>query len=250
MDIGLERAGFKCVWQVELDQFKREYFLDYYFPHTEKFADVRNVGKHNLRAVDLICGGFPCQNISITSNTQTGLDGEQSGLWREMFRIIRELRPRYAFIENVARLASFGLNRVLADLASIGLDAEWKTLQASDFGYPSERKRFFMVAYHHGDRLEEKTLFSESSFRNLAANQKSTLDTIYLESVGRSYPRIPCDLLLDDGFPSWLPNRAVNKLLEQFTQSSGNAVIPEIAEFIGKQILEFDKNYVYIRHRN
>ncbi len=248
MDLGLQSAGFEIVWQVEFDRFKREYFLDYYFPQTEKFDDVRNVGRKQLKTVDVICGGFPCQNISITANNQTGLDGEQSGLWRQMFRIIRELRPSYAFVENVARLASFGLDRVLADFASIGFDAEWQTLHASDFGYPSERKRLFVVAYDNSNRLEEKTMFSESSFECLKTDQKPTLDTVYLESVGRSYPRIPGDLLLDDGFPAQLSDRAVNKLLEQFTVSTGNAVVPAIAEFIGKQILEFDKNYDYLRH--
>lgn len=250
MDVGLQNAGFEIVWQVEIDRFKREYFLDYYFPQTEKFDDIRNVGQNQLKPVDLICGGFPCQNISITNNNPTGLDGEQSGLWREMFRIIRELRPRYALIENVARLTSFGLDRVLADLASIGFDAEWQTLQASDFGYPHERKRFFMVAYDNCDRLEEKTLFCKSSFASIKNAQTAKINTIYLESVGRSYPCIPEHLLLDDGFPKALSDRTVNKLLEQFTVSAGNAVVPEIAAFIGRQILEFDKNYDYLRHRN
>lgn len=241
MDSGLQNAGMECVWQVEIDDFKRDYFLEHYFPHAKQFTDVKNVGRQNLEPVDLICGGFPCQNISITNNEQTGLDGEQSGLWREMFRIVRELRPRYALVENVARLVTFGLDRVLADLASIGFDAEWQTLQASDFGYPNERKRFFMVAYDSRIGLE-KTVFTENGFKTINHAKSAEIITTYLDGVGRFYPRIPGNLLLDDGFPGWFSDRAVKRFLEQFTISAGNAVVPEIAEFIGRQILEFDKN--------
>jgi DNA (cytosine-5)-methyltransferase 1 len=96
-------------------------------------------------AVDLVCGGFPCQDISVAGNG-AGLDGERSGLWREYARIVRDLRPRLVFVENSAALANRGLDRVLGDLAALGFDAEWTVLRASDVGAPHERARLFILA--------------------------------------------------------------------------------------------------------
>lgn len=146
MDLGLERAGMECAWQVEIDEFCRK-VLTKHWPNVPKFNDVRECGKHNLEPVDLIAGGFPCQDISVGNQAGQGLEGERSGLWSEMFRIISELRPGFALVENVANLFNRGIERVLGNLAGIGYDAEWQVIPASAVGAPHTRSRVFIVAY-------------------------------------------------------------------------------------------------------
>jgi DNA (cytosine-5)-methyltransferase 1 len=103
-------------------------------------------------SVDLIAGGFPCQDISLAGRGE-GIDaGERSGLWREFARIIREVRPRYIFVENVAALTSRGLDRVLGDLAALGFNAEWCVFRASDVGSASPTR----AALHLGPRQRHR----------------------------------------------------------------------------------------------
>ena len=104
--------------------------------------------------VDLVSGGFPCQDISLAGKG-AGLEGERSGLWREFVRLVAEIRPRFVFIENVAALRTRGLDRVLADLAALGFNAEWVCLRASDVGAPHKRERLFILAHaEHGGECE------------------------------------------------------------------------------------------------
>jgi len=103
-------------------------------------------GKPWRGIVDVVSGGFPCQDISVAGNG-AGLDGERSGLWLEMARIIGEVRPCFAFVENSPALTIRGLGRVLGDLAEMGYDAEWGVLGAVDVGAPHQRDRCWLVAY-------------------------------------------------------------------------------------------------------
>jgi DNA (cytosine-5)-methyltransferase 1 len=96
--------------------------------------------------VDVLCGGFPCQDIS-NAGKRTGIDGERSGLWSEYARVIGELRPRYVIVENVAALLGRGIERVLGDLAALGFDAEWHCIPASAVGAPHRRDRVWIIAY-------------------------------------------------------------------------------------------------------
>ena len=145
IDLGFEWAGIETKWQVEIDDYCQK-LLSLRFPHTKKFTDVRKVGSHNLEKVDIISGGFPCQDISVAGKG-AGLEGERSGLWTELHRVISELRPRFAFIENVPMLTIRGGGRVIADLAEIGYDAEWQIVGADDVGAWHRRKRIWIVAY-------------------------------------------------------------------------------------------------------
>jgi site-specific DNA-cytosine methylase len=144
-DLGFERAGFKTVWQVEIDPYAQK-VLAKNFPEAERFGDIRECGSHNLKPVDVICGGFPCQDIS-NAGLRAGIEGERSGLWKEYARIIGELRPRYIVVENVAALLGRGMGVVLGDLAEIGYDAEWEVVSAADVGAPHLRERIWIVAY-------------------------------------------------------------------------------------------------------
>jgi len=103
-------------------------------------------GRHWRGIVDVISGGFPCQDIS-AAGKGAGIDGERSGMWREMARIIHEVRPRFVFVENSPMLTSRGLGVVLGDLASMGFDAKWGVLGAADVGAPHQRDRIWIVAH-------------------------------------------------------------------------------------------------------
>jgi len=154
-ELGLERAipGSSSIWQVEQNKYCQQ-VLKKHWPDSIIYDDVRTVGKHNLQQVDIICGGFPCQDIS-TAGKKGGIHAKRSGLWWEMFRIIGELRPRVAVLENVPNLITLGMSEVLGSLASIGYDSEWSIISAKEFGAPHLRKRVFVVAYSNSDRSRQ-----------------------------------------------------------------------------------------------
>ena len=120
--------------------------------------------------VDVISGGFPCQDIS-AAGRGAGIDGERSGLWSEMARIISEVRPRFVFVENSPMLVSRGLGRVLADLASLGFDAKWGIVGAHHTGAPHKRDRIWVLA--HTNRNERQSLCGQISERSQTAQQRS-----------------------------------------------------------------------------
>lgn len=156
LELGLEWAGVgHTVWQVEQDEYCRA-VLAKHWPHATRYEDVRNVGRSNLEPVDVICGGFPCQDISLAGKG-AGLAGERSGLWFEYARIVRELRPRYVVVENVAALLGRGMGVVLGCLAELGYDAEWSRIAAADVGAPHGRERIFIVAHAQRERPATRT---------------------------------------------------------------------------------------------
>jgi DNA (cytosine-5)-methyltransferase 1 len=159
-DLGLT---FPVSWQVEMDKDCNR-VLAHHFPEAERFNNVKEVGKANLAAVDLICGGFPCQDLSVAGK-RAGLDGERSGLWFEFHRIIRELSPQWVLIENVPGLLSSNGGRdfaiILSGLAELGYGAAWRILDAQYFGVPQRRRRVFIVA-SLGDGRAAQVLFEPS----------------------------------------------------------------------------------------
>jgi DNA (cytosine-5)-methyltransferase 1 len=151
--LGLERTGgFKTVAFCEIEPYCQA-VLRKHWPEVPVYDDVRNLTIGRLAAdgiyPDVICGGFPCQDIS-GAGRKAGIDGERSGLWAEFARLIGELRPRYAIVENVADLLVRGIGRVLGDLASLGYDAEWHAIPACAVGAPHERDRIWIIAYAQG----------------------------------------------------------------------------------------------------
>ena len=143
----LEIAGF-C----EIDKYAQK-VLKKNFPGVPIFEDIQELDGKRFTDIDLITGGFPCQDISIAGKGE-GIEGSRSGLWSEMHRVISEIRPRYALIENVPMLIHRGLERVLCDLAQIGYDAEWQIVGADDVGAWHRRKRIWIVAYPNRDRTK------------------------------------------------------------------------------------------------
>ena len=151
-DLGLERAGMQCAWQVEIDPYATK-VLAKHWPDVRRHADVCTFPPEEGNwEVDVICGGFPCQDISYAGKG-AGLAGARSGLWYEFARIIGQLRPRYVVVENVAALLTRGMGEVLGTLASLGYDAEWHVIPASAVGAPHRRDRVWIVAYADGRQV-------------------------------------------------------------------------------------------------
>ena len=142
--------GHTPVCAVEIVAKNREILLqrqrDGIMPRFPIWDDVRTFDGLPWRGiVDVVSGGFPCTDIS-AAGKGAGIDGEQSGLWREMARIVREVRPRYVFVENSPMLITRGIGRVLGDLASIGYDCRWTCLSAAECGAPHKRDRVWILA--------------------------------------------------------------------------------------------------------
>jgi DNA (cytosine-5)-methyltransferase 1 len=223
IDLGLERAGMRVVWQVENDEYARD-VLRKHWPDAALYDDVRSVGAANLPPVDLVCGGFPCQDISY-AGYGAGLAGERSGLWREFARIIRELGPRYVVVENVAALLDRGLGDVLGALSDLGFDAEWSVVSACSVGAPHMRQRVFVVAHAHG--FDGRPWLRDPASR--ADRPLQALDGFAGARAGwRARLADPSALYGGaDGLPDGMDR---NRTL-------GNAVVPQVAEWIGRQIL-------------
>ncbi|RTK93849.1 MAG: DNA cytosine methyltransferase [Rickettsiales bacterium] len=146
--IGLEAVGMKTVAFCEINPFCRK-ILTRHWPSIPIFSDITTIHREDLKAllkIDVIAGGFPCQDISVAGKGG-GIKAKRSGLWKEFARLINEVRPKYAIIENVANLRSTGLISVLQDLWTIGYDAEWHCIPASAFGAPHRRDRIWIIAY-------------------------------------------------------------------------------------------------------
>jgi site-specific DNA-cytosine methylase len=156
--LGLERAGMQTVAFCEIDPFCRK-ILKKHWPEVPCYEDVTALTADRLRAdgiaVDVVCGGWPCQDISLAGKG-AGIDGERSGLWSEYARIVGEVRPRYAIMENVSALLGRGMERVLGDLAAIFYDAEGHCIPAASIGAPHLRDRIWIVAYPGGDAVRDE----------------------------------------------------------------------------------------------
>jgi len=151
--LGLEQAGMETVAFCEYEDYAQK-VLKKHWQHIPIYKDVRNITKNILEddgiEFDLICGGFPCQDISISGKNEGMKHGNRSGLWFEYKRIIAETRPKYALIENVFALLGRGLNIVLSDLAEIGYDACWTMLDSQYCGVPQRRRRVYILAARDG----------------------------------------------------------------------------------------------------
>lgn len=148
ISLGLERTGgFKTVAFCEIDKAAQK-VLQKHWPHVPIFEDVSSLKGSDIGSIDVIAGGFPCQDISV-AGLGAGLEGARSGLWWEFHRLIKETNPSWVIAENVAALRSRGLDQVLGSLAAIGYDAEWHCIPASAVGAPHQRDRIWIVAYPH-----------------------------------------------------------------------------------------------------
>lgn len=247
LELGLERAGVgSTVWQCEIDPYARA-VLAKHWPDAIRFDDITKM--HDVPPVDLICGGFPCQDIS-NAGKRVGIDGARSGLFFELMRVVRLVRPRFVVLENVAALLGRGMGDVLGELSESGYDAEWDCVPASSVGAPHRRDRVFIVAYANGYRLYR------TGTTGAGINRKSSVDKFGVrgesgdvadaEQGGQSRRREP-----DAGWSEsvraqrergWLPEPPVGRVAHGIPsrvdrlKCLGNAVVPQVAEVVGRRV--------------
>lgn len=240
--LGLERAGFTTNYFCEIDPYCRG-VLARHWPHVPCFEDVRTVRGVDLTPVDLLCGGFPCQDISLAGKG-AGLSGERSGLWFEYARLIDEIRPRYVLIENVSALRSRGLDQVLGSLAALGYDAEWHCLPACAVGAPHRRDRVWVVAYAEGTGT--RTVQQSGRLCSLEQGSKNVADANISEQSElpvHAFSGISMQEFKRCRGHEWLLEPDVGRVAHGVParvdrlRGLGNAIVPQIAELLGYAIL-------------
>ena len=269
-DLGLERTGgFHTRWFCEQDAFCQR-VLAKHWPGVPCYPDIREVDGRRVEPVDLLCGGFPCQDISLAGKG-AGIAGSRSGLWSEYARLIDEVGPRYVLVENVSALRSRGLDRVLRDLAALGFDAEWDCLPASAFGAPHQRDRIWIVAYPNTDRRGQQ---ERAQLDGGSSQDPADRDSRGEHPDGLCHPLADAGSLGRLGWPRgagvgrheaqrsealghaqhsspspggsadhWAVEPDVGRVADGVParmdrlRSLGNALVPQIAEYLGRRIL-------------
>lgn len=266
LELGLELAlGGRVVWQVEREPWPRAVLARHWPAADRTVRDVTQPGglfrSHytvdQLAPVDLICGGFPCQDVSPAGSGKGITDGQKSGLWRDFERVLCRLRPRFVVVENSHMLPHRGLDVVLRDLASLGYDAEWSRIGACDVGAPHRRWRCFVVAWladtdsrgRLGQRVsvdaELEGAQRDEPYRCGATVADTDGDGL-TPSRGRPSGRdtVPSSALcrVANGLPIWLGDGPLPRAIEGHDlkadgraalRALGNAVVPAVAYEVG-----------------
>ena len=270
IDLGFERAGMVCKWQVEIDGYAQR-VLAKHWPDVRRHDDVRTWPQPDTERVDVIAGGFPCQDISYAGKG-AGLAGERSGLFYEVARIVSEMEPRIVVLENVAALLTRGLGDVLGTLASLGYDAEWHCIPAAAVGAPHIRDRVFIMAYTSSARARhESRSASGQAWERARTLQSKTIRQEYRETLPKGIESVCCDVANANGeglsrrkdertanskasskkrrqaierASWWEVEPDVGRVVDGFPgrvdrlRGLGNAVVPQVAEWIGRRIVE------------
>ena len=217
--LGLERTGgFEVASFCEIEPYARD-VLTRHWPGATIYRDIREIMAEDVEPVDVICGGFPCQDLSLAGKG-SGLSGKQSGLFFEVIRLVGELRPRIVLLENVAALLGRGMGDVLGSLASLGYDAEWHCIPLTAAGAPHNRDRIWIIAYPQRDEQSRP----EPRFREIGRmgwlQQPVAWDRDWQDALAE-FRR------MDDGNA-----RSVDR-----TDLTRNSLAPQIPEAIGRAIL-------------
>ena len=210
LDLGLERAGMRVIWNSEIDPYACR-VLAKHWPDIPNLGDITTIDWSTVERPDVICGGYPCPAFSQAARGRN----VAPNLWPHMRDAIDALRPRIVILENVAAHLGRGFSIVLADLHALGFDAEWSTVTACSMGAPHVRRRLFVVAHTNGDSESGSAVDGEASFLpHVAAPPRRWTDT-------------PDPVGVADGVP-----HRVDRL-----HALGNAVVPQVAEHIGRMIV-------------
>ena len=219
--LGLHWAGYRTLAFCESDEFCRR-LLARHWPGVPIYPDIRALDGGRLQqdgiAPFLVCGGFPCQDISLAGHG-AGLDGPRSGLWTEMARVVGACRPRWIIVENVPSLRTRGADRVIGDLAALDY-ASWAfVVGAVHAGAPHRRNRLFLLA---------RDISAHPARARLAVRQRFTTRRARLLPTERfgGWLAEPCVRRVDDGFPGRVDR----------VRSLGNAVVPAVAAAFGRSI--------------
>ena len=223
LDLGLERAGMEVVAQCEVDPYCCR-ILAKHWPHVPNFGDVTTIDWSTVPDVDLICGGYPCQPFSYAGVRRGGSDPRH--LWPHFRDAIRDLRPEWALLENVPGHLSMGFDDVLADLAALGFDAEWSIVSACAMGAPHTRERLFVLAHSESNARSGQGAHHRGAgpFRGVESRRGGGAPR------GQWWLREPAVDRVAHGVP-----RAV---VEPELRGLGNAVVPQVAEHVGRLIME------------
>lgn len=259
IDIGLERVGFRTAWFCECDKFCQQ-VLAKHWPSVPCYDDVRELGEGTPR-VDVLAGGFPCQPISNAGKRLAQAD--ERWLWPEVARLIRILRPRAVLLENVAALLGRGFDDILGDLAASGYDAEWQCIRASDVGAPHRRERVFVVAHTdspgpQGHRPERQ--LREVGEQEQVGGRGDDTSSPVADSAGvglqeqgqpvfrfgtSPHGKAQAVEPLNGGVGyQWVIEPDVGRVAHGIPRrvdrlrSIGNAVVPQVAEVVGRRVME------------
>lgn len=222
--------GWENIFQVENDKFCTK-VLEKNFPNTKRYGDIKEFDGTKYRGtIDILTGGFPCQDISIANNYNgggKGLYGERSGLWKEYSRIIGEIRPRFIVFENSPMLIQRGFEILLFDFDRMGYDAEWRNFYATQFGFNHSRKRTYGIAYSRKNGF--KNNFNEGGILSkILQQQPSRQDIIPMPFKRFNTKSDFTNVSLYDGFSGELDTDSL--------EGYGNAIVPQIAFEIFKAI--------------
>jgi DNA (cytosine-5)-methyltransferase 1 len=220
IDLGLERAGMTVKWQSEIDPFACK-VLKKHWPNIPNLGDIKTVDWSNVEPVDLIAGGYPCQPFSTAGKRQG--ENDPRHLWPYFRNAISAIRPRYALLENVRGHLTMGATTVIGDLAQVGYDCEWQLISARSIGAPHKRERLFIVAHANSKRWERcfRTQEGKPPYGrfDLQGENRRWGDNWFTEpDVGR----------ISNGVP-----KRMDRL-----RGLGNAVVPQVAEYVGRLILQ------------
>lgn len=185
--LGLEAAGMKTVAFSEIEEFPIQ-VLKKHWPQIPNLGDITKLTKENIYervgSIDVICGGFPCQSVSIAGRKAGFDDRKKSGLWYEYKRLIKEIKPRFVIIENVRNLLNIGFAEVLQDLCDLGYDAEWEVISARSVGARHLRERIWIVAYPNSEGLEGLRGHRKTS----ETRSQISIDASDLQETNRDFP--------------------------------------------------------------
>jgi len=243
IDLGLEAAGMKCVWQSEIDPFACQ-VLAKHWPNIPNLGDIRDIDWTTVDRADVVAGGYPCQPFSYAGARRGGHDPRH--LWPMFAECLRVVRPRYAFLENVSGHLSLGFGRVLADLAEIGYDSEWDCVPAAAVGAPHLRDRVFVIASRrdyldangegeprlskHGSARSWPSPMADASRTGLQGRGNGGTTSYRSGQGGRFWATEPRVGRVAHGIP-----RRMDRL-----RGLGNAVVPQVAEHIARIILRME----------
>jgi len=255
LDLGLERAGMRVIWQAEIDPYCCQ-VLRQHWPDVPNLGDVSRIEWSDVVRPDVICGGYPCQPFSL-AGARAGTD-DRRHLWPYVRDALRVLRPRFALLENVAGHLSLGFDRVLGDLAEIGFDAEWDCIPAAAVGAPHRRDRVFLVAYPDSVELrhDRRCGSPEPQGRHVPGESRhdgAPRDVADPEGVAvgpglcaSGAPRLGWRRPRDCGSTgdAWTVEPDVGRVAHGVPArmdrlaALGNAVVPAVAEHLGRMIVE------------